>query len=377
MKWSSPLTATVVALTLTLGSTRAEAKAVKRKPASQNVTLDEIELDEDEPTDKKSAKGKTSPDSAVFSEEISPAVTDALKKAGPLEEKKAYSEVVKTLSPVVSQLPRQGLLMLSRAYRATKNFQGELQVLDLILAKNEKDYVVKTQEADALVKLNRLEEAVAAYKAAKDLNKQYRPAYEGYWRVLELTKDTYDARVALTEMIKVFGTTAKSQSELCRLMTTQDFLQKSEETCRKAIELDPKNPDNYVHLGMSLRDQEQADDAVKVLIDATKRFPASETVLSAAADMKAAKKDFAVSYELYKKATAVDPKSVRSWLGLAKSAHELQKYPEALAAFKKSCAMERRNSIQVRNAGMELKKNGNSSMAQTYFDAAFDCDNNL
>jgi hypothetical protein len=39
--------------------------------------------------------------------------------------------------------------------------------------------------------------------------------------------------------------------------------------------------------------------------------------------------------------------------------------------------MERKNSIQVRNAGMELKKNGNETMAQTYFDAAFDCDNNL
>jgi tetratricopeptide (TPR) repeat protein len=124
-------------------------------------------------------------------------------------------------------------------------------------------------------------------------------------------------------MIKIFGPTPKSQSELCRLFTSQDFLQKSEEHCRKAIELDPKNPENYVHLGMSLRDQEETDEAVKVLVDAAKRFPASENVLTSAAELKATKKDFAVSYELYKKATVVDPKSVRSWLGLAKSAHEL------------------------------------------------------
>lgn len=374
MKWSSTLTSLVAVFSLVLSSTFAEAKvskAPKRKPASQNVTLDEIELDEDEPEKKPTKVEESAP------APVSPAISAALKKASALEEKKSYDEVVKLLKPLVDQLPRHGILILSRAYRATKTYQGELQMLDLVLAKNEKDYVVKTQEADVLVKLGRLEEATASYQAAKDLNKQYRPAYEGHWLALEKAKDLYEARTKLSDMIKVFGPTPKSQSELCRLFSNQDFLQKSEEHCRKAIELDPKNPTNYVHLGLSLRDQEHIDEAAKILVDAAKRFPASENVLATAAEMKANKKDYAMSYDLYKKATVVDPKSVRSWLGLAKSAHELQKYPEALDAFKKSCMMERKNSIQIRNAGQELKKNGNETMGQTYLDAAFDCDNNL
>lgn len=373
MKWSSTLIATVATLGLVLGSAHAEARKTKRKPASQNVSLDDIELDEDESP----IKGKPTEAAAeVTAEGVSPEIKEALKQASAFEEKKAFEDVSKTLKPFVSQLPRHGVLMLSRAYRATKNYQGELQLLEVLLARNEKDYVVKTQEADALVKLSRFEESAEAYRVAKSINKQYRPAYEGHWVALEKAKDIYEARAALSDLIKVFGPNPKSQSQLCRLYTSQDFLEKSEEHCRKAIELDPKNPDNYVHLGMSLRDQEQSEAAVKVMLDAAKRFPASENVLNSAADLKANKKDFAVSYDLYKKATVVDAKSTRSWLGLAKSAHELQKYPEALEAFKKSCAMERKNSIQVRNAGMELKKNGNEKLAQTYFDAAFDCDNN-
>jgi tetratricopeptide (TPR) repeat protein len=386
MKWFSTMITLVfaAAVVATPGSfVHAKSSKPSKKPSSQNVTLDEIELDSDEPeVSKPEAKSGKSPGAKAASDVTQPvveskpvpkAVQEAITKARSLEEKKQYTDVVAALKPVVDQLPRHGILMLSRAYRATNNLSGELQMLEILLAKNPKDYVVKTQEADVLVKLNRMEEALASYQAAKALNKQYKPAYDGHWKALEKAKDMYEARAVLSDMVKVFGPTPSSQSQLCRLFSTEDFLEKSEENCRKAIELDPKNPDNYVHLGLSLRDQERADDATKLLVDAAKRFPASESVLSAAADLKAAKKDFGDSYELYKKATVADSTSVRSWLGLAKSAHELQKYPEAIEAFTKSCLLDRKTSIHFRSAMTTLKQTGNPAMAAKYLDAEERC----
>lgn len=247
-------------------------------------------------------------------------------------------------------------------------------MLDLLLAKNPKDYVVKTQEGEAFMKLNRVEDALVSFQEAKAINKQYQPAYEGHWTALEKAKDMYEARAALSDMVKVFGPTPRAQSQLCRLFSTEDFLEKSEEHCRKAIELDPKNPDNYVHLGMSLRDQEKPDAALALLVDAAKKFPNSEWVLATAGELKASKKDFGDAYELYKKAVVADPKSVRSWLGFAKSAHQLQKYPEAMIAFQKSCALDRKTSIHFRSAASDLKRAGNAKMSAEYFDAELKCE---
>lgn len=381
MKWfqaaisttGRPAVAALLALSLIACASHGEAKptrsssqATKQKKVSQSESLDDIELDVDEATPIEKQD--------VAPVVVSPKVKDAVAKAASLESKKQYADVLKILKPLVAELPRHGVLILYRAYKATGDHQGELQMLELLLAKNPKDYVVKTQEGEAFLKLNRVEDALTAFQEAKAMNKQYQPAYEGHWTTLEKAKDMYEARAALSDMVKVFGPTPRSQSQLCRLFSTEDFLEKAEEHCRKAIELDPKNPDNYVHLGMSLRDQEKPDAALALLMDASKRFPASEWVLSTAGDLKASKKDFGDAYELYKKAAAADQKSVRSWLGLAKSAHQLQKYPEAISAFQKACALDRKTSIHFRSAASDLKRAGNVKMSTQYLDAELQCE---
>lgn len=387
MKWSSRSLALICLLMLAFGLvTREEALAAsKRKPASQNVSLDDIELDDvddiqldgDEapakPTKKPAKKIKAAAATApkVIDDDVKKAVADAVKA----EKAKKPDEVVKLLKDKLDRLDRKGLFLLARAYRAQESYQNEYHVLEQIYSANAQDYVVKTQLADSLLKQKKAEEAIVAYREAKAINKEYKPAYDGLWKALELSKDSYEARLALHDMVKTFGSEKKSSAELCRLYSAENFLEKAIELCRSAIETDPENPDNYVHLGMSLRDEEKPDEASEILSKAAKRFPASEWVQSAAGDMRIAKKDYAQAYVLYKAGAKADAKSARSWAGLAKSAHELQKYEEALNAFKISCKLDRKQSIQIRAAATDLGKSKNSEWQDKYAEAAFNCDN--
>lgn len=377
------------------------SKALAKGKSSQELALDDIELDLEKPhkarkkvsrkpaskPSQRETEGKAKVDDVndveldgeekldVAAEEapLPAPVAAAIKKAQGFEDKKQFAQVVATLKPFVDRLSRSGTLLMARAYAAQADTFAELHMLQLIVAKNPADYVVQTQVGEALVKLKRNDEAVEAFQAARQTNKLYKPPYEALYALFE-KEDRYEARSLLLDMVKVFGPTPKTSTALCRSYSTDDFLAKATELCRAAVEADPKNPENYVHLGLSLRDQEKPEEAVKVLSDAAKRFPASEWTQATAGELKASKKDFADSYRHFKQGTVADPKSVRSWVGLAQSAHELQKYDEAMASFKTACGLDRRTALQFRSAASTLRKSGNMKWYEKYQNSAFECE---
>lgn len=267
----------------------------------------------------------------------------------------AATEAVELLKPFNDRLPRKGLIVLARAYGKKNDPISQLRTLELSLAKNPNDYVIQTMLGEAHSRAKRAEESVAAFMEAKKINAKYKPAYEGLLKEYERTQDRYEARTTLNDMIKVFGHDPRFYASLCRLYALDNFLEKSVEICRKAIEQDPSNPESYVHLGNSLRDQEEADKAQRVLSDAVKRFPASEPVQTAAGELHLAKKDFVGAYKLFRQAAQSDPKSSRAVTGLAQTSFELQKYEEALGAFVQACKIERKSLGEFRLAMGKLR----------------------
>lgn len=329
---------------------RPKPKAAARPKARTPAALDDIELDDD---------GAAAAAQPVAVTEKIPDQIKLLLAAAQMHEKDGNSaSVISTLKDKVDQLPRSGLLMLARAYEKTKEYPSQIRALELVIAKNPKDYVAITELGEGYLKAKRIEDAANAFGNAREINPKYRPAYEGALALLETTQETYEARTLVIDIIKKFGPDAKSTATLCRLYSGEGFVpEKSEDACRRAISADPKNPENYVYLTYALRDTEQKEQAFKTISGAASRFPASENVQSLAGELKATDKSFAESYRFYTQAVKANENSARAQVGFAKSAFELQKHAEAIEAFVKACKLDRKTTLDFRQAATTLKRN--------------------
>ena len=82
----------------------------------------------------------------------------------------------------------------------------------------------------------------------------------------------------------------------------------------------------------------------------------------------ASDKSFSESYRFYGQAVKANSKSARAQIGFAKSAFELQKHGEAIDAFVKACKLDRKTTLDFRQAAATLKKNKDAKWL-TYQDA--------
>jgi tetratricopeptide (TPR) repeat protein len=287
--------------------------------------------------------------------------------------KKDYHSTVETLKPHLDKLNRTNLILLARAYREQSDYVSEIRTLELALAKNPKDFVIFTSIGDARKKLKQYDPATEAYQSARAINSHYKPAADGLLSVLEIQENRNDARSLVNDMIKTFGDAPSSWGALCRLWSQDDFLEKSVEVCKMSTEKDSQNPENYVYLGASLRDLEKLDEAEKIYKSGVKKFPASESMQSAAGDFYLRKKDFVTSYGFYQAAVMNDANKVRAQVGLANSAFELQKNQEALDWYSKACKKERDASKDFRTAIKKLRDRKEPAWQARYETAVLSC----
>ncbi len=344
MKWSTSVLAILFALSISSGVRARNLDVSQKEKAKASVNLDDVQLDAD--------PLEAPPPAAAL---------QALAKADTFEKAKNFTSVIKVLKPTLEMQTRKGLLQLARAYRLTNDSMNEIHTLELVVAKNPKDYVAQALLGDAYLKAKRYDDAGKAFQASRALNSRYRPAYEGIWQTLEQSDSKYEARTLVLDMIKNFGPDAKTTAAICRSYSDEDFLEKAIEACRAAIATDPKNPENYVHLTTSLRDQDHKAEATKTIESAAHTFSKSEEVQSLAGELRAADKNYIDAYGFYQKAVAADPKSVRAQVGFAKSAFELQKHPDAIVAFKAACRLDRKTGRDFRAAYLQLKNSKDPS----------------
>jgi tetratricopeptide (TPR) repeat protein len=349
-------------------ATSAASKNQKRSPASGARYKSNLEKDLES-----DAKIENEDILATEDRELPSQAKDAMAKAEDLLKKNQFDEVIALLKPLVDTLPRKGLLSLAKAYSGKKDHLNEIKTLDLALAKNARDYVVMTRLGEAYSKAKKSDEAIEKFIEAKTVNRRYLPAYEALLAELEQNGDSYEARSLVQDMIQQFGEKPKYYTALCRLFSKDAFLEKAVSVCEEAINKDPKTPENYVHLGECLRDQEKLDRALKVLKDAGRRFPASEIVHKAKGDMHFAKRQLVEAHKSYKKAVEADAKSVRSWLGYANASFELYKNEEALTAFVKACSLDRRETRDFRTALDKLRKRNDPNWLSRFADGLSSC----
>ena len=285
-----------------------------------------------------------------------------------LEKKHNWNEVIEFLQSFISQLPRPSLLILAKAYEMKSDNLNEMRVLELCLAKDPKDFYCKTAQAQVLVRMKHMDDAITAFEAAKEMNPKFEPAYLGLLAQLEATEQNYEARSLLADMKKVFGDKPAYHSDNCRLLSKDAFLEKTVEACNEAIAVDTKNPLNYTYLATSLNEKEEPAKAVSLLQKGLKKFPKSDAILNSLGALEMEQKAYANAYRDYKAAIAANPRSLDGWTGCGAAALELQKYEESLKSFDQACAIDRHAVKAFRSASSKMRGLKDSSWQNKFED---------
>jgi Tfp pilus assembly protein PilF len=115
----------------------------------------------------------------------------------------------------------------------------------------------------ALSKLNKFDEAKAAYRQAIQINPNFFEAYGNLGTVLQRQGKLSEAISCYQQGLKINPQDARGYFNLGTALRDEGLLSDAIESYKKAIALFPNYTDAYNSLGKSLRDQGNMDDAVK------------------------------------------------------------------------------------------------------------------
>lgn len=255
-----------------------------------------------------------------------------------------YEATVEVFKTKAEKLPQESLALLSMAYQKLDDPINELKFLEQLTANYPKfpngfvmlgDFYYKKSltKSDARQTANTL----AAYKSAIEINPNYRPAYDGLLKSYEKYNNFYELRILLEDMVKRFGKTGSTLSQLCRRNAIDGYFVNARKTCSEAITLDSKNPENYVFLSLVENNEGQTAKADVLLKKVTSDFPQSEIAASNYGDFLIQQKNLPGAENFFQQAAKADSNSFRAHIGLAIVGFELKHYESALTAYKNAC----------------------------------------
>lgn len=273
---------------------------------------------------------------------------------------KAYLEsekpelAIEVLKPKLENLNAEGLLLLAKSFENTKDALNEQKTLEQLTVNFPQfvagfvafgDFYFRSSQAKSDPKL--ILNSASNFRSAIELNAGYRPAYDGLMKVYEFSKNWYEVRVLLGDMVLRFGKRPDLLGKLCQRNTLDGFFVSARKFCLEAIGVDGKNPDNYVYLSLVENNEGNIKKAESILKMVTTKFPKSEFALSNYGDFLIQQKNLPSAQKSYQAAVQAEPKGFRAQIGLAKTSFELKKYELALEAYKEACSLRPHTSYRL------------------------------
>ncbi|MEK6554553.1 MAG: tetratricopeptide repeat protein, partial [Bdellovibrionota bacterium] len=211
-------------------------------------------------------------------------------------------------------------------------------------------------------------EAVENYRKAIGFAPQHLPSYKGILTIAMDSKDQYESRTILAQMIVAFGPKPEFINTQCQLMSEGGFLAEAEKTCRSAISKSRNTPENHIYLAQSLDNQDRKQAAENVYRNAARQFGKSEFVQFATGEYYFYQKNYATAVRYLTKAVKIKSDSARSQLALAQSLYESNDLKKALVHFEQACKLDKTKVAynEMRAAAAKLFKAGKTDMASEY-----------
>lgn len=275
----------------------------------------------------------------------------------------------------VDKIDRRGLVLLARAHLKRNEPTESVRAINILIGKNEKDYEAHTLMGDAQLMRMKNREALDSYKKALEINRQYEPAYNGLVALYEKREppNLYELRILFQDMMEAIGPRAQYMRRLCEINTLDGTYDAAIHMCNSAIAKDPKVAEPYVYLGLAQKANGEEATGNQTLQKAAADFPKSELAQYHHAKNLEEKKSYIEALNTYKKGTDADPKSARSWLGLATTSFEIRKYEISLIAYKNACRYDKKNAVAFRRATTALRNLKNPEWTDRFEEASETC----
>lgn len=289
------------------------------------------------------------------------------KLGGIYSKRKKFDDVIRVLSPYSNEISINGIQTLAEAYRQKKDFQKEVLTLSIYIEREPDKFRPNYLIGRALKDAGKTDEAVKHLRSSISMAPKHQPSFDELLKIFVETKQNYESRILLNDMIKTFGEKKGFLNQLCALYINDGFLAEARSTCQKAIKRDPRYPDNHVHLAQSFLGMENKKSSEKVFIVAARQFPKSEYVQWATGEFYYQDKNYPIAIRYLRQAVLADPKSARSNLGLAISLFETNAFKDALPYYLQACKQdESRVALEAFRSAAGKLRHKNSSESGPY-----------
>lgn len=195
--------------------------------------------------------------------------------------------------------------------------------------------------------------------------------------VLERLGTLQNLKEAYTEAVATYQDLAKlnSKKSYLELLCYNSMLHSDHDStysyCQKLKKAQPQNYKADIYIGISNRDKESFDDAVKNF-DASIKIKASEYAYTCKGEVQFLKKDYDKAIESFTKALELAPKSARAHLGMALTQSEQKKYEDALKQFDLACENGKKPMTDLAGV-MKTLKETKSPLEEKYFQVIRKC----
>jgi tetratricopeptide (TPR) repeat protein len=220
----------------------------------------------------------------------------------------------------------------------------------------------------ALLREKKYDDAAKNLRQAVQTAPKHRPSYDALLEIFTITKQNYESRMLLGEMVKNFGPKKEFAHALCKLYSIDSFFKEAQDACKTAISLDPKYPDTHVYLAQTYYNQDNKKMADRILKNAGRTFPNSEFVQYAAGEYYLNEKNYSASLRYLEAAVRINPSALRAQITYGIALFESRQYEKALQHFDKACKLDKSKDTltAIRNSAAKLRQSMQTAIAEQY-----------
>lgn len=290
-------------------------------------------------------------------------------------EKKDYLGVIRILAPYANEISTDGLLTLSKAYSNVNDYLNEVRILQIFVEKDGNRFRPHYYLGLAYKKIKKFDQAAEQLRLSIQYAPGHRPSYNELLDIFTTTKQNYESRILLNDMIRNFGPKNEFLNLSCKLYSTDNFLAEALAACKNAIKKNPKHPDNHVYLAQNYYNQNNREAAERIFRTAGRSYSSSEFVQYAVGEFYLHEKNYPTAVRYLKNAVKLKADELRSQMALSIALFESKDYPLALTHFEKACRLDKSSETMtlLKNSAARLRKENIHHIAESFEKKAAAC----